>query len=122
MRLFGSKGRKPGWFCINLMPDRVDVCHVNATGKARPEILLCDSFRKEGGDTATLARLKRELGLDRYRCTTLLQGGEYQLVQVDAPANVPQQEARSAVRWRIKDMIDYPVEMAAVDALFVPAA
>jgi MSHA biogenesis protein MshI len=122
MRLFGSKGRKPGWFCINLMPDRVDVCHVNATGKARPEILLCDSYRKEGGDTATLARLKRELGLDRYRCTTLLQGGEYQLVQVDAPANVPQQEARSAVRWRIKDMIDYPVEMAAVDALFVPAA
>jgi MSHA biogenesis protein MshI len=122
MRLFGSKARKPGWFCINLMPDRVDVCHVNATGKARPEILLCDSYRKEGGDTATLARLRRELDLDSYRCTTLLKGGDYQLVQVEAPANVPAHEARSAVRWRIKDMIDYPVEMATVDAVFVPAA
>jgi len=122
MRLFGSKSRKPGWFCINLMPDRVAVCHVNATGTARPEILLCDSYRKEGGDTETLARLRRELDLDSYRCTTLLKSGDYQLVQVEAPANVPEQEARSAVRWRIKDMIDYPVEMATVDAVFVPAA
>ncbi|HET9404359.1 MAG TPA: agglutinin biogenesis protein MshI [Burkholderiales bacterium] len=122
MRLFGNKGRKPGWFCINLMPDRVDVCHVHATGRARPEILLCDSYRKEGGDTATLARLRRELDLDSYRCTTLLRGGDYQVVQVDAPANVPEAEARGAVRWRIKDMIDYPVEMATVDAVFIPAA
>ncbi len=122
MRLFGSKGRKPGWFCINLMPDRVDVCHVNATGRARPEILLCDSYRKEGGDKATLSRLRRELDLDSYRCTTLLRSGDYQIVQVEAPANVPEQEAKSAVRWRIKDMIDYPVEAATVDAVFIPAA
>ena len=53
MWLFGSKGRKAGWFCVNLMPDRVDVCHVLAAGKERPEILLCDSYRKEGGDIAT---------------------------------------------------------------------
>jgi MSHA biogenesis protein MshI len=121
MRWFGSKARKPGWFCINLMPDRVDVCHVNTVGKARPEILLCDSYRKEGGDTATLVRLRRELDLDSYRCTTLLKGGEYQLLQVEALANVPEAEARSAARWRLKDMIDYPVEMAAVDAVFIPA-
>jgi MSHA biogenesis protein MshI len=121
MRLFGSKGRKPGWICINVMPDRVDVCHVKAAGRARPEIVLCDSYRKEGNDAATLARLKRELDLDSHRCTTLLKGGEYQLVQVEAPANVPEQEARSAVRWRLKDMIDYPVEAATVDAVFVPA-
>lgn len=121
MRLFGSERRKPGWFCINLMPDRVDVCHVDAVGKSRPEILLCDSYRKEGGDVATLARLRRELDLDSYRCTTLLKGGEYQLAQVDVPPNVPEAEARSAVRWRIKDMIDYPAEQATVDAVFIPA-
>ena len=38
---------------------------------------------------------------------------------VETPA-VPAQEAKIAVRWRIKDMIDYPVETAAVDALFIP--
>src|SRR5689334_10626464 len=119
MRLFGSKGKKPGWMCINLMPDRVDVSHVVVAGKARPEIVLCDSYRKEGDAVATLGRLRRELELDRYRCTTILKSTDYQIVQVETP-NVPAQEAKSAVRWRIKDMIDYPVETAAVDALFIP--
>ena len=119
MRLFGSKGQKPGWMCINLMPDRVDVSHVVVAGKARPEIVLCDSYRKEGDAVATLGRLRRELELDRYRCTTILKSTDYQIVQVETP-NVPVQEAKSAVRWRIKDMIDYPVETAAVDALFIP--
>jgi MSHA biogenesis protein MshI len=121
MRLFGSSRRKPGWLCINLMPKRVDVAHVIAAGQARPEILLCDSYRKEGEEGAALARLRRELRLDRYRCTTLLRSGDYHMVQVEAP-NVPVQEAKSAVRWRIKDMIDFPVDAATVDALFIPPA
>ena len=111
--------RTPGWLCINLLPDRVDVSHVVAVGKARPEIMLCESYRKEGDDIATLKRLRRELQLDRFRCTTLLKSGEYQMVQVEAPS-VPKEEARSAVRWRIREMIDYPVESATVDALFIP--
>ena len=122
MRLFGNRGRKPGWMCINVMPDRVDVSHVVTAGKARPEIVLCDSYRKEGDTVATLTRLRNELDLNRYRCTTLLKGGEYQLVQVETSPNLPAQEAKMAVRWRIKDMIDYPVEAASVDAVFIPGA
>lgn len=121
MRLFGSTKRKPGWLCINVMRDRVDVAHVLVAGRARPEVVRCDSFRKEGGDAATLSRLRKELDLDRHRCTTLLKGGDYQVVQVEAP-NVPAHEAKSAVRWRIKDLIDYPVESATVDAVFIPGS
>jgi MSHA biogenesis protein MshI len=119
MRLFGAKGQNPGWLCINVRPDRVDVSHVVTRGRARPQITRCESFRKAGDDAATLSRLRKELQLDRYRCTTLLKSGDYQMVQVDAP-NVPAQEAKSAVRWRIRDLIDYPVEAAAIDALFIP--
>jgi MSHA biogenesis protein MshI len=119
MRLFGAKGQNPGWLCINVRPDRVDVSHVVTRGRARPQITRCESFRKAGDDAATLSRLRKELQLDRYRCTTLLKSGDYQMVQVDAP-NVPVQEAKSAVRWRIRDLIDYPVEAAAIDALFIP--
>jgi MSHA biogenesis protein MshI len=119
MRLFGAGGRNPGWLCINLRADRVDVSHVVARGRARPQITRCESFRKAGDDAATLARLRKELRLDSYRCTTLLKSGDYQMVQVDAP-NVPAQEAKSAVRWRIRDLIDYPVESAAIDALLIP--
>lgn len=121
LRFLGAAQRAPGWMCINLWPDRVDVSHVVSGGKARPEIVLCESFRKEGGDFATLKRLRRELQFDRYHCTTLLKNGNYQIVQVEAPS-VPKAEARSAVRWRIREMIDYPVESATVDALFIPDA
>lgn len=119
MKLFGASGRNPGWLCINLRPDRVDVSHVVTRGRARPQITRCESFRKGGDDAATLSRLRKELQLDRYRCTTLLKSGDYQMVQVDAP-NVPAQEAKSAVRWRIRDLIDYPVEAATIDSLFIP--
>lgn len=118
MNLFGKK-RRPGWLCLNLHADRIDLSHVLVEGKPRPEILLCESFRKEGSDLDTLRRLRRELGLNRYQCMTLLQSGEYQLLTVDAP-NVPAAEAKNAVRWSIKDLVDYPVETAMVDAVHVP--
>lgn len=120
MNLFG-KSRRPGWLCLNLHPDRVDLSHVLVEGKPRPEVLLCESFRKEGDDVATLKRLRRELNLDRYLCMTLLKMRDYQVFPVDAP-NVPAAEARSAVRWSIKDMLEYPVEAAMVDAMHVPAS
>lgn len=120
MNLFG-KSLRPGWLCLNLYPDRVDLSHVLVEGKPRPEVLLCESFRKEGDEVETLIRLRRELNLDRYHCMTLLKPRDYQLFPVDTP-KVPASEARSAVRWSVKDMLDYPVEAAMVDALHVPAS
>lgn len=118
MHLFGKK-KRPGWLCLNFRQDRVDLSHVLVAGKPRPEILLCESFHKEGSDSDTLKRLRRELGLDRYHCMTMLQPRDYQLLTVDAP-NVPAAEAKTAVRWAIKDMVDFPVEAAMVDAVHVP--
>jgi MSHA biogenesis protein MshI len=51
----------------------------------------------------------------------LLRHGQYQLLQVEAPS-VPEEEMRNALRWRVKDMVDFPVEQAGVDYLPVPAA
>ncbi len=118
MNLFAKK-RRPGWLCLNLYADRIDLSHVLVEGKSRPEILLCESFRKEGSDIDTLKRLRRELNLDRYQCITLLKARDYQLLSVDAP-NVPAAEAKNAVRWSIKDLVEYPIETAMVDAVSVP--
>ncbi len=116
---FFSRKQRPGWLCLNLHEGRIDLSHVLVAGKTRPEVLLCESFQKEGNDVETLKRLRRDLNLDRYQCVTLLKPNDYQFLHVDAP-NVPAEEARNAVRWSIKDVIDYPVETAAVDAVHVP--
>jgi len=121
LKLPGAARHTPGFVCINLWPDRVDVSHVVAAGRARPEIKRCDSFRKVGGEAATLTRLRRDLQLDRCRCTTVLKSGDYQIIQVEAP-NVLPNEMKNAVRWRIKDMIDFPVDEATVDSVSIPGS
>jgi MSHA biogenesis protein MshI len=50
---------------------------------------------------------------------TLLAPREYQLLLVEAP-NVPRAELKTAIRWRIKDLLDYHVDDATVDVLDVP--
>jgi len=105
--------------CVNLWPDRVDVLQAVTAGRARPEILRCDYYRRVGGELPVLRRLRRELKLDQCRCVTLLRTGDYQIVPVEAP-NVLPDEMKNAVRWRVKDMIDFPVEEATVDTVAIP--
>lgn len=112
-------GKKPGWMAICLHAKRVDFAHVRRNAAGRPEVVALESFRQEGSAAEVLTRLRKELRLGQYRCATLLDQGEYQLLQVEAP-NVPAAEMREAIRWRIKDLVDYPVQAATVDVLDIP--
>jgi MSHA biogenesis protein MshI len=105
---------------VLLHHEQVDLVHVKRGANGRPAVLMCDSYRKEESDAATLTRLSREAKLDRYRCTTLLGRNDYQLHQLDAPA-VPAAELKAALRWRVKDVLDYPLEAATVEVLDIPA-
>jgi MSHA biogenesis protein MshI len=120
MSWFKRRSKQPGWLALGLHADRIDLVHVRRTVGGRPEVALCDSFRKEGSDADTLTRLRKELSLEQYRCTTLLASNQYQLHQIDAPP-VPAAEVKSALRWRLKDMIDYPVDTATVEVLEIPS-
>jgi len=111
---------QPGWLALGMHRDRVDLVCVTRNGDSAPAIVLCDSFRMEGSEAHTLKRLSRSLKLERYRCTTLLSSAHYHLHHIDTPP-VPPQEVKAAVRWRVKDLIDYPLEAATVEVLTVPA-
>lgn len=115
-------GRKqvPGLAAVQIRKDRIEIARISRTGAARPTVEVCTSFRQEGDDAEMLGRVRREAHLDRFRCSTLLASGDYQLQVLEAP-NVPQAEVKQAVRWRLKDVLDYPVEAATVDVLSVPA-
>ncbi len=49
----------------------------------------------------------------------VISGDDYQLVQVEAP-EVPDAEMRSAIRWKLRDVVSFPVEETTVDAFDVP--
>jgi MSHA biogenesis protein MshI len=49
----------------------------------------------------------------------MLDAPDYQIQLIEAP-NVPAGELKSAMRWKLKDVLDYPVEAATVDVADVP--
>ena len=118
-RLF-SKQRAAELAAVNLYSDRIEVGHIRRNGSERPVVGMCAQLPNAGDPVETLQRLRRELHLERFSCSTLLPARQYQLQLVDAP-NVPDAEMKSAVRWRLKDFLEYPVETATVDVVPVPA-
>lgn len=75
--------------------------------------------RDKSSDAELLEQLAKDLHANRYQCSNLLGAGEYQILSVDAP-NVPPDELKTAIRWRLKDMLDYHVDDATIDVLDVP--
>lgn len=100
---------------------RVDLVRIERRTEESPAVKLAESVERGVDDAATLAALRKSMGLNAYACTTLLTHGQYQMIQTDAPdAGVPADEAREMLRWKIKDMVDFPVDAAAIDLLPIP--
>lgn len=119
--LMFNRQTQPGWMAVAMAPQHIALAHVVRTPDAMPRLAALDRVpRDRGSDADMLARLRRSAGLQRYRCTTLLEPGTYQFVQVNAPT-VPPEEMKSALRWAVKDSLDFPADDAIIDMLQVPA-
>lgn len=66
-----------------------------------------------------LERLARETPAKQKQCLLQLNSNEYQWFAMDA-LNVPADELKNALVWRLKELIDYPIESASFDVLTVP--
>lgn len=108
-----------GWVSAAFDADTLTVAHVRRRPGAKPEVLMLHSEPRLGGDLAALRGVAKSFGLNQCRCNALLMPGEYQLLQVELPA-VPPDEMKEAVRWRIKDLVEYPAESMTLDLLEVP--
>lgn len=111
------RGREPGWLALFMQPGSMSFAHgVCESGKK-------GAIRTLGTRTLDSAKglehFVKDLDLERYRCLTVLPPSDYQLLLVDAP-NVPASELKTAVRWRLKDMLDYHVDDATIDVLDIP--
>lgn len=105
-----------------LRPQQILLAHVLPAATAgKPRLAVLDAVKRErGSDAEALARLRRSFSLHRYRCATLLDHSAYQFVQLNAPA-VDAEEMNAALRWAVKDSIEFPADDAVIDALQVPA-
>lgn len=117
MGLFRLNSRDENtWTAVVFDSQAVHVARVGQTPGARPVLQAWDSYPRQGGDLDVLKRLKGAGRLGPGRCTLLLPRGQYQLQQIEAP-EVPAAEMRDAVRWKMKDAVDFPIENAGIDVL-----
>lgn len=121
---FGNQQAGAGWTAVTLEGERISIAEMARRPGARPQVRLCESFAREGSLLDALKRLKNAKRLARNRCTTLLEHGQYQLLQVSLPDNLPsdtpREELREVLRWRVKEMVDFPVDQAGFDVLEIP--
>ena len=87
--------------------------------EGRASVEFAEERTWDAAEPKSLERVAREFGAKRFQCTTLLKPQQYQILLVEAPA-VKREELKSAVRWRIKDMLDYHIDDATIDVLDVP--
>ena len=120
MGLFKKDKKLAGWLSVVLGDEGIRAAYINRTSEGAPLVEWVANFPmiKAAGDKP-LDRLAKEAHANRYSCTTLLAPSEYQLLSVEAPT-VPAEELKTAIRWRLKDMLDFHVDDATVDVLDVP--
>jgi len=99
----------------------ISVARIRRDRDIPPSLELCDvrAIESVSLQGTEIARLTKEHRLDRHYCVSTLDLGEYSLLLVEAP-DVQPEELRAAIRWRVKDLIDFHIDDAVVDVFEVP--
>lgn len=121
MRWFAKKKTiADGLLGIETGPEGIAVARVARPSGETPRLLDCQ-FRPAAPaeQPAVLARLVEELGLGGMPVNLVLHPATYQMLLLDSP-EVPAEELRDAMRWRVKDLIAEPLDQVVLDTLSLP--
>ena len=110
---------KPGWVAMAPQGEHVHVVHVVREEGSRPSLRWACT-QPWTVNASALRALRRSWPLRQQRTVAVLQHGQYQFLTLDAP-DLPREEWRDAIRWSIKDMVDFPVETAGIDVIDIPS-
>lgn len=118
MRLFKKTKKRDGWLSMAIGREGIAIAAIARHADSRPAVRLA-RFVPGAADVESLDQAARDTQAGNCYCSTLLSGREYQILNVEAP-NVPREEMKTAVRWRLKDILDFPVAEATIDVLDIP--
>jgi len=85
----------------------------------KPRIEHCETHVAPDGAGPALKVLLDKLRATRSAACAVIDGDDYQIVQVEAPEVLPS-EMRAAIRWRLRDALNFSVDEAAVDVFEIP--
>ena len=106
---------------LYLAADGIAVAEVTCKSDAPPVLQSCDfiSAIEPVDQLKQLTNYIKQRNLKNTDCVVVLEDNQYNLFQMPLPP-VEESELRSALRWSVKDLINYPVDQAVVDVFRVP--
>jgi MSHA biogenesis protein MshI len=115
---FQQSNRASGWVSVVTSKRGVHIAQAKYVG-LRPQVTRCNFYPLAEVSASALEKACKDAQLDEAGFTTLLSANEYQMMVVDAP-NVPVDELKTAIRWKIKDALSYHIDDATIDVLQIP--
>jgi len=116
---FKSKTRSDSLNALVIMPDGVSSATVKQTKNGKPLLQHCAYNALAPGQEMDALLTNVVAGMRKAPCSTLLDSSDYQLLMVEAP-EVPSSELKAAIRWRIRDLIDFHIDDAVLDVFDTP--
>ncbi|MDJ0738689.1 MAG: hypothetical protein QNJ91_03170 [Gammaproteobacteria bacterium] len=116
-----NKAGSQNYVGIDVYDDGFAVAVIDGTAATRPLVTAARwcPLRADEAIADVLSAVVRDLGLRGQPVVATLPHDTYSLVQLERP-EVPDDELAEAMRWRVRDLIDFPVEQAVIDVFPLP--
>ncbi len=119
--MFRQSPQSKGLVAVGFQLEGVSIAQVVRDKTQSPRLTVCAYRACAVADRRkTLQELVKQYALGGADCVSVLEPGSYQLLQVEAP-DVDATELKAAVRWRVKDLIDFHIDDAAIDVFEMPS-
>lgn len=117
---FGQVKAKGGKLGLSYHDDELALAFIQYQGE-EPQLQFCEYQHAENYGKAgrELTGLVTKHGLEGVSCNFVLSADDYNLLLIEAPA-VEESELADAARWKIKDMVDRPLDDLVISVFRVP--
>lgn len=116
---FKRSAHAAGMTAVCLLSERVDVATIEWRTGERPQIKALESYQRGANDLDALKRLGIKYRQLSGQCTTLLASGEYQLLQMEIPAD-GERPLRELIAEKLAAQLDQPLANFTYDAVRIP--
>ena len=116
-----KKGKTDGRAAISFLHDGIALAYCLFDEKGACDIQFCEFYPYDdaGDKLKWLADIINSRELKDVPFSWVLLAQDYKLLMLEAP-DIPAAERNDAMRWQIKEMIDFPLEEALLDTCLIP--
>lgn len=118
MKWFGAHIKK-GRLGLSYTDKHVSLVVVKPATGGKPKIEMAQVAQVSMRNLSGMKSVISHAAIKSFPCNAVLNVEQYQIIQVDKP-NMPDAEVKPALKWKIKELLDYQVENATVDGVDIP--